>query len=96
MTCTYCDGDGFAANYAESCPRCGGSGKEPTVKQKKYGVCDCGNWGEAPASFRESKHFLKCTCSKAMYLGIFDPREAGHRLDRKIEVGTMEHGEDLR
>lgn len=27
--CTYCDGDGFDGRFVESCPRCGGSGKEP-------------------------------------------------------------------
>lgn len=27
--CTACEGDGFAPNYADNCPRCGGGGKEP-------------------------------------------------------------------
>ncbi len=65
------------------------------MKQKAYGECDCGNWGEAPAHFTERKHFLKCTCGKPMYLIYSDPREAGRRDAQKVVVGTMDHGEKM-
>lgn len=51
---------------------------------QKWGECDCGKWGEAPSNFRESKHFLKCTCGKLMYLTIFNPKEVLRKDSDKI------------
>ena len=60
---------------------------------KRYGICDCGKWGEAPPEFNESIHFLKCTCSQPMCLDIHNPREVGYRESSKIIVTTMKHAD---
>ena len=60
---------------------------------KAYGVCSnnkCGKWGEAPADFNESKHFLKCgECNSPMFLDYTNPTVAGYREQDKVTVGLM-------
>jgi hypothetical protein len=56
---------------------------------KRWGVCPCGKWGEAPANFNESKHFLKCECGQLMYLDMFDPREAAYPEKDHITTITV-------
>lgn len=53
-----------------------------------YGVCDCGNWGTGPKDFNESKHFLKCSCGKLMYLDYDDPSPY-YPANRKISDITI-------
>jgi len=52
----------------------------------RYGVCECGKWGEAPKEFRENLHFLKCKCGKLMYLQNMSPKEAGYRDSSKVTI----------
>lgn len=59
---------------------------------KRYGVCDCGKWCEAPAAFRETLHFMMCSCGKYMFLTIFNPKEAGHRDDQVVVPVLVNHG----
>lgn len=64
--------------------------------QTRWGVCDCGKWGEAPSNFRETIHFLKCSCGRPMYLDPHNPKLSGYRDSDKIDnVGVMKHNQKI-
>lgn len=59
---------------------------------KRYGICDCGKWCEAPERFNETKYFMRCECGKLMYLNIHNPIEAGYTMRAKInDVHLVKH-----
>lgn len=53
-----------------------------------YGECtNCNKWGEAPKTFNESKHFLKCPiCLGPMFLVHGDPKECGLTEKQQITI----------
>jgi hypothetical protein len=62
--------------------------------KKYYGVCTsamCNKWGEAPPTFDESQHVLRCSCGAPMYLSIFNPRDAGSPECDKVTLTTIPH-----
>ena len=52
----------------------------------RYGICDCGKWGDEPKGFDELRHFLKCECGQMMNLTRGNPKEAAYRDIDKITV----------
>lgn len=58
----------------------------------KFGICNCGKWGWAPAGYDERKLGLRCECGQAMFLHYSGhPKEAGYTDKAQITPTTFEH-----